>query len=433
MTQTIVLLSIDSLRADHCSTIGYDRETTPELSDALSGAVPSGGTLYERCFAQSSHTRESMPSMLYGQYPPRLSAVGYAPTEGQSVAATLADHGWATAAFHSNPYLSRAYGFDDGFDTFEDGLPLATNRLVTFLHRVRNHFSTEPYTRAETLNEQAIEWLRGRDDQDTFVWIHYMDPHGPYHPPPTYQRQFRDDVVGDRRAKRLWRRSVDDPDSLTPPEIQTLVDLYDAEIRYTDAMLGELLSTLDNTAGITDPTVVVASDHGELFGEHDRFGHPRRVYEELVHVPLALFGAGTKAGTVTDPVENVDIVPTILDLAGIGERQYDGRSLLSSSETPTGFSFASGEGAEEDRFWAALRSSDRGVSGVWTRDGTCLDTATEIHNQSETTDTEDAIDLREQLRETLDATGATDGRVESGDQESVDGVVADRLEELGYR
>jgi len=430
MTQTIVLLSIDSLRADHCSSLGYDRETTPELADALSGDTLRSGTLYERCFAQSSHTRESMPSMLYGQYPPRLSAVGHAPTEGESVASTLAGHGWATAAFHSNPYLSRAYGFDDGFDTFEDGLPLATNRLVTFLHRVRNHFSTEPYTRAETLNEQATEWLRGRADQDTFVWIHYMDPHGPYHPPPAYQRQFRDDVVGDRRAKRLWRRSVDDPDSLSSSEIQTLVDLYDAEIRYTDAMLGDLLSTLDSIAGLTDPTVVVASDHGELFGEHDRFGHPRRVYEELVHVPLALLGAGTTHDTSTHPVENVDIVPTILDLAGIEEEQYDGRSLLSSPEEPTGFSFASGEGSEEDQFWAALRSSDRGVSGVWTQDGTCLDTDTEVY---ETNETEDAVDLREQLRAILDATGATDGRVESGDQESVDGVVADRLEELGYR
>lgn len=426
MTQTIVLLSIDSLRADHCSVLGYDRETTPELRDAL-----SDGTLYERCFAQSSHTRESMPSMLYGVYPPRLSAVGHAPDGSQSLASLLAEGGWATAAFHSNPYLSRAYGFDDGFDTFEDGLPLATNRVVTFLHRVRNHFSTEPYTRAETLNHQALAWLADRGGQPTFVWIHYMDPHGPYHPPAAYQREFRDEVLDDRRAKRLWRRSVDDPESLSDTDVETLVDLYDAEIRYTDAMVGELLAGLDDLDAVSDPTVVIASDHGELFGEHGQFGHPRRVHRELVHVPLALLDSDGGGDTVAHPVENVDIVPTVLDLAGLDATEFDGRSLRSPTGDPGAFSFASGEGDEEDRFWAALRSRERTVRGVWTWDGGCVESTVETSDGNAIT--EETGNLRERLHAVLDSTGATDGTVERDAEETVDSVVTDRLEELGYR
>lgn len=449
MTATLILVSIDSLRADHCSMLGYERGTTPRLAEAA-----SDGLVAERCYAQSSHTRESMPSMLYGVYPTRLDAVGHVPSDCLSLAEILADEGWATAGFHSNPYLSRAYGFDEGFDTFEDGLPLATNRIVTFFHRVRNHFSDEPYTRAEQLNKRALDWLSNHKNRSTFVWLHYMDPHGPYQPPAAYQRLFRDEVVKTRRAKKLWRRSVDNPKSLSDREVATLIDLYDAEIKYTDAMIGELLNGLDALNDASDTVVAIGSDHGDLFGEHDEYGHPRRVYDELVHVPLAILGDGITSKRIQRPVENVDIMPTLFASANIGietadipvnssdDTSYigiDGTSLYEKGDNEFAFSFATGEDDESDHIYAALRDRTRTAMGIWTTDGTRIEKTVEPakNNKNKKVEINYLLVRLEQILEntsimTTNKQNSSDRQMES-DRNDVSGVVADRLEELGYR
>jgi arylsulfatase len=395
-----------------------------------------------------------MPSMLYSVYPTRIDTIGHVPSNRHSIAEILAAEGWATAGFHSNPYLSRAYGFDKGFETFEDGLPLATNRIVTFLYRIRNHFFDEPYVQAKKLNQQALSWLSGHRDQSTFIWLHYMDPHGPYQPPAEYQQLFRNKTVNTERAKQLWRRSVDNPKSLSEKEVATLTDLYDAEIRYTDAMIGELLNGLNTLSNDTNTLVAIASDHGELFGEHDEYGHPRRVYEELVHVPLAIIGDGISTKRIQRPVENVDIVPTLLasvdlDLettdatsdykSKITQIGFDGRSLHKEVGDRPAFSFATGEGNESDRIYAALRYRSQTAMGIWTSDYSRIETVIEpaSHNKGEQIEDDGLLTTLEETLETTsnrveDRTNS-DRQKEESDRQEIDSVVTDRLEELGYR
>jgi arylsulfatase len=446
MIENIVLLTVDALGGRHVGHLGYDRDTTPRLDDIARDAVQ-----FTACTAQSSHTRESMPSLLVSTYPSRLPALGELPSDRPALPDVLDDEGFATAAFHSNPYLSRTFGFDRGFDTFDDGLPLARNRLVTFLQRVLNHFRLQPYERAESLNETGLEWLDETAGERSFLWLHYMDPHGPYQPPAEYQRLFRDEVVGQRRAKRLWRRTVDEPSTITPRERDTLVDLYDAEIRYTDEQIGALVDALAERDVLDRTLLVVAADHGDAFGTHDIYGHPRSLYEELIHVPLILVPPEGRSARVRRPVENLDIAPTVLEMAGIEPPpSFEGRTL----PVPTGgfgedsdgsippedrvvFSEATGEGEEDNLFRTAVRKGSMKLHVTHTISSADVET-TVLFDLSEDPEESTPLDDEAVRRRLLDsfhehsrtAMGASDATEGDGD---VSSVVEDRLSELGYR
>lgn len=444
MSDTFVLLTLDALRADHCSTFGYDRETTPRLTE-----LASDGISYSDCVAQSSHTRESMPSLLYSAYPGEFETVGVAPTDRRSVAEQFSESGFTTAGFHSNPYLSRAYGFDAGFETFDDDLPRINNRIVTFLHRVRNYFDPQPYVRGADLAQKGLRWLEETAGERRFLWLHFMDPHGPYQPPPEYQRHFLDDTIDQTDAKRLWRRSVDEPETLDDDEIATLRALYDAEIRYTDDVLGDFVTEIRRDSSAADATIVVAADHGDAFGEHGLFGHPRHLYEELVQVPLFVFSPKVRGGQhVSQQVSNVDVVPTLLELADIDAPETVGTVLPGVGETADSERVVFSEAKAEDRpirRWAARDGAykyyaetdeERAVVDrqLWRLDRT--DTVP-TDDPPETRDvTEAKPEVRARLAAELDAhidavseTGSADTR----ERTEVDDVVEDRLDDLGYR
>jgi arylsulfatase len=458
---TVVLLTVDALGAEHTGFLDYDRDTTPRLGGLLAGGdgktdfagIPAAW--FTDCVAQSSHTRESMPSLFYSAYPFALGDVGSVPTDRPTLATVLSEAGVATAGFHSNPYLSRAYGFDRGFDDFEDALPLGRNRLGVLAHRLVNHFRTRPYTRAGPLDERGSDWL-DRTAPPRFLWLHYMDPHGPYQPPERHQRAFRSEPVGPRRAKTLWRKSVDDPEELTDGERRTLVDLHDAEIRYTDAAIADLLAGLRRRdPGFEETLVVVAADHGDLFGEHGRYGHPRYLYEELVHVPLLLFGGPVTAGRRGGTVENVDVAPTILDAFDLApEPAFAGGSLLvddgpTSDESGSTVSapdqdapalaFAEAHGEDEaagvERY--AVRNG-RFKFGLERRPDGRSEALYDLDGPGEAEDVTEAFpqvarELRERLQthvETVNAGRSTGDPRQDGE---VDAAVTDRLEHLGYR
>lgn len=444
MTQNVILCTVDALGAGHTSTLGYERETTPQLS-----ALAEEGLLYSTCIAQSSHTRESMPSLFYSAYPFTLGDVGPVPSNRPMISTELSDAGFTTAGFHSNPYLSQAYNFDRGFDVFYDSLPLAENRLMTFVHRVLNHFRLQPYTRADELNEKGLQWLSETTAERRFLWLHYMDPHGPYQPPERFQSQFRESTVGQRRAKRLWRRTVDSPESITPEERETLVDLYDAEIRFTDAMIGQFVDELRNRNLFEDTLLVVAADHGDAFGTHDIYGHPRHLYEELIHVPLLVIGPDVPQGeTIERPVENIDIGPTILDAVGQSvPSEFAGTSLPMETPSSSGnresddFSpvvFAQVHG--EDDSASVRRFAARTPRYKYHFEQSDSERSAELYDlerdPGERNDvSDDRSDVRQRLdprlREHIDAT--EERTIDVTDDGDVDSVVEDRLENLGYK
>jgi len=458
MVDHVFLLTVDALGAEHVGFLGYDRDTTPRLDE-----LAERGLTCRTCIAQSSHTRESMPSLFYSAYPFQLGDVGPVPDDRPTITAELADAGYATAGFHSNPYLSRAYGFDRGFDAFDDGLPLAKNRVLTFVHRAINHFRLQPYTRADDLNAKGLDWLDSTTADRRFLWLHYMDPHGPYQPPARTQELFRDEPVGQRTAKKLWRRTVDEPETITDEERETLVDLYDAEIRYTDEMIGAFLDELA-ARGVRDSSlIVVAADHGDAFGRHGIYGHPRHLYEELVHVPLVVLGANGSSARIERPVENVDVGPTILDAVGRdvppefegeslrrlgGDEDKDENEATSTATEPSG---TEGAGSEPAAFAEAHgEGDDAGVGRFAIRTPRYkylveLDVDDEVATRrlydlvddpDEQTDVKaERPAVRDRLHERL-LDHVTEVKAEAdevGDRDEVDAVVTDRLENLGYR
>lgn len=452
MGKDVFLLTVDALGASHVGSLGYDRETTPRLD-----ALADRGIECRTCIAQSSHTRESMPSLFYSAYPFELGEVGPVPDDRPTLVTELSDAGYATAGFHSNPYLSRAYDFDRGFDAFDDSLPLARNRLLTFVHRVVNHVRLQPYTRGASLTERGLSWLDETPADSRFLWLHYMDPHGPYQPPPRLQRLFRDEPIGRLRAKRLWRRTVDEPETITSEERDALVDLYDAEIRYVDEAIGAFLDGLDERGLLDSSVIVVAADHGDAFGEHGVYGHPRQLYEELVHVPLILVGPDLPSTRLDRPVENTDIAPTLAEAVGrdptpafrgtpvqrrLGTTTADTAvSTHDATEVDTAvvaFTEAHGEGEEADVSRFAVRTRrykyhlELCGTDEFLRDA-LYDLAEDPDEQTDICDDRPAV--RESLRAVLDdhvASVTTDRNATERD-DSIDPVVADRLEDLGYR
>lgn len=450
MVENVILLTVDALSASHVGYLGYDRPTTPNLD-----RFAEKGTTYDTCIAQSSHTRESMPALFYSQYPFEIGEVGPVPDDRPTLATVLQQAGFKTAGFHSNPYLSRAFGFDRGFDTFEDSLPLAKNRLLTHLHRLVNYYRLQPYTPASEVNDWGHEWLAEGGDQRSLLWLHYMDPHGPYQPPSRHLEQFSNESVGKRRAKSLWRRSVDDPNTLNDEEQQLLVDLYDAEIRYTDEMLGQFVDRLERIGKLYESLVVIAADHGDLFGKDGTYGHPRRLDEELIHVPLLFLGDGVPAGQLVDRVvENIDIAPTALKIAGVSiPHSFRGTPLPEVLGTPDsrdtacgveeppadevafGIAEAHGEDGAPNEF--AIRSDRYKCRMEVDESGTVLgqavyDLARDPLERDEIggIESDRVAELTDVLRDHIDEV-TTEGGTFDGDD--IDEVVEDRLRDLGYR
>jgi arylsulfatase len=320
----IILLSVDALRVDHLGYHGYRRETSPFL-DSLSERVAR----FETAISASSHTREAVPALLSGQYPIRFAANDYRAT-GYSAADRLSAAGFQTAGFHSNPYISRAYGFDSGFDVFDDDLRLGRSRFVALAQRFLDKFVLnrgEYHARAEKINERAIEWLDRRDlDRPFFLWNHYMDVHGPYNPPKGYT--FADERLSNSDAHDLYQKCINESESLSDTERRLLVDNYDGEIRYLDEQLSDLFDELGARGLLDSSLVVVTADHGEGLGDHGYFTHPRRLHESLIHVPLLVWIPGGSPRRIPSPVSTLDIVPTMFDWADLDADDLPGTSLL---------------------------------------------------------------------------------------------------------
>jgi arylsulfatase len=333
----ILLITADALRADHLSFNGYPRKTSPDL-DALAarawnftGAVtviPKTGPSFATTFT-GRHPREHGVRSNANRVPESLS----------TVAERLRDAGYRTAAFVSNPVLSRAKGYARGFDTWT---PVSDTKGPAAVSR------------------EFLLW--GADieawQQPTFVWLHYIDPHGPYDPPPNLLEAFLEDEWSrdERRvplegAKRSYNPSkvlgavpryqrVEGED-----RVAAYVARYDAEILAMDRAVGLIFRFLHKHALEDTTAVVFTSDHGESLGEHDYwFEHGWFAFEPSLRVPLLIREPGQEtARRVDGPVSNLDLRPTLLAFAGLPD-DTDGRDLLGA-----------GPGAET----VVIESSDR--------------------------------------------------------------------------
>ncbi len=305
----VLLVILDTVRADHLSSYGYDRRTTPHL-DRLAGE----GERYTQAYAQSSWTLPTIATILTGQ-PPHAHGAGFADgvifplREGvPTLAGLLGAAGFETGGIWNVVWCQPQSGLAQGFGFYDYVMTDATNR---------NHRSASDTT------DLALRWLGEQDpDASLFLAVHYFDPHLTYDPPAPFDSEFepdqRDHVPeGFGSAGEMVRIRTGDLE-LTPRQRESLIARYDGELRYMDEQFGRLRAGMEQ-AGLWDDTlVVVIADHGEEFWDHGSFEHGHSHFAEVVRVPLIVRRPGGPAGVVRDErVRQLDVAPTILEYAGI--------------------------------------------------------------------------------------------------------------------
>ena len=301
----LLLVTFDTLRADHTSAYGYERATTPTLE-----GLAAGGVRFEVAYAPTATTAPSHAT-LFTSLSPLAHGVRRNGDRLGDVHVTLAERlskrGYRTAAFVSSAVLAGG-GFDQGFDVY-DRAPLARGR-----DRIGGLHGSVPRTRvgrrASDTTDAALAWVRSvgeRRDDPVFVWVHYFDPHEPFVPPASTGDPFD--------ARHLPARSL-----------EQAIALYDAEIFYADRELARLVRGMEKASRPEGLLVIVTADHGEEFMEHGWRSHGVHLYEELLRVPFIVQGRGwLQAGKVVEEVVGLqDVVPTVLGLVVDEELRADG-------------------------------------------------------------------------------------------------------------
>lgn len=302
----VVLVTADTLRADHLSINGYPRATSPNIDRFAREAWH-----FTQAITVIPKTGPAFISLFTGQHPRRhgvRSNASRVPDAFPMLAERLRTEGYRTAAFVSNPAVRGARGFSRGFETFEE------------------RFEGDGVS---AVNAAFREWVAGGWSHPTFVWIHYIDPHGPYDPPADLERLFIDDewagsterVSLDYEARQVEGGAPNKILGAVPlyqqrdreDRVAAYVARYDAEIRHVDAAFGEVVQELERLDRLQDALVIFTSDHGESLGEHNYyFEHGWFAYDATLRVPLMVKLPDQSEGGIVDAqVSVLDVVPTI--------------------------------------------------------------------------------------------------------------------------
>lgn len=322
----VLLISVDTLRADHLGAWGYDRPTSPHLD-----ALAAEGVRFSHAFAQVSWTLPSHMSLMTSTHPishgvehADLSLSREVPTLGE----LLSGAGYSTHGFVSWIYLKGAYGFSRGFDSYRELIPPPENQGPGSRHSIK----------AGELVDRVLAWADDPPEAPFFLFVHFFDPHIDYQPPLAHARRFEpalESVEAGRHetlAPFIVGLNADEPVPLPDGLLEQVTALYDGEIHYTDAQLGRLLEGLEDRGLLDDTLIVFVSDHGEELYDHGSMeGHGWTLYDETIRVPLIVrFPDGRYAGEVIDRVvQTLDVAPLILDAVGLeAPASFAGQSPL---------------------------------------------------------------------------------------------------------
>jgi arylsulfatase A-like enzyme len=303
----LIVYLVDTLRADHCTPYGYARATTPQL-----GRLASEGLLFENAYSQAPWTRPSVATLFTSRLASFHGAgktTGLAP-ELTTLAESLRGAGFATAGFIANAHVhGSSLNFEQGFSRFE-AMEKGRRRGLT---------------RAGAVQTAALQWIAAQRDRPFFAYVHTIDPHAPYDPPPETLGAFGPGYQGPITPALTSARTLARRAPLPPADLQHVVDLYDEEILSNDRALGDFIDQL-HALGVWDDTIVVfLSDHGEEFNDHGSFGHGMWLWNELLHVPLVIKpdrrpddGAkGLVNVRFAERVRVMDLMPTLLARLGV--------------------------------------------------------------------------------------------------------------------
>ncbi|MCK4546183.1 MAG: sulfatase [Candidatus Eisenbacteria sp.] len=316
----LLLIMIDTLRADHLSCYGYERPTSPNID-----ALATQSTLFENAIAPSPWTLPSVASILTGLHSTRHQAIRERfplPQHRETLAEVLTGQGYTAGAFVSGIFVTAQYGIDQGFADFDESF-------------VGDH----THVSSPEITDAAVEWLRHQGDSPFVLFLHYFDPHDAYiaHPGFEFGKPYDGWVDPTIEPRVLSRQAA----RFDEEDRDYLISCYDSEIKFTDYHVGRVLDEL-KTLGLDESTVVVlTSDHGEEFLEHGLLGHRRTLYEEVLHVPLLLRHPDMRdlPERVVQPVGLVHLMPTLLDMLGVewDAQETDARSFLDAVQGKADF------------------------------------------------------------------------------------------------
>lgn len=331
--KNVLIVLLDATSAQHLKDWGYDRNTAPNLSK-----LAREGVIFLNAHSQAANTTPSVWSFFTGKYP-YIPGPGYTTHHPSADDFTMADAfkaaGFRTGAVSESPWVVSKYGWDKGFDSFED--------IPALYDHGHEKWSREPQGTQRVL-EHAQQWIGDQGDARWFCYVHLIRPHDPYDPPEPFASRYGGPARPDghpRAEDKIRIAAIGDPGSITQEDIEYMRDLYDANIRYVDKLVGDFMQWIDD-AGLRENTLVVLmSDHGEAFMQHGVFGHNTTVYEEVTRVPLAVLApksAQFKKGQRLDLVDLVDLMPTFNELFDLNApAPYPGTSLVSTlrGESPS--------------------------------------------------------------------------------------------------
>jgi len=355
---TIILITLDTTRADHLSCYGYHLPTSPNIDRLAAEAI-----VYENAIASATWTLPSHASLFTGKFTAShgvcksgdgsldLAVPDYGPNainhyrarplaaEEQTLATLLEASGYQTSAVVAGPWLKDVFGLSRGFETYDD------ENIATVNGRL-----------AEDVTNRALQLMSNETAQPRFLFLNYFDAHYPYDPPAEFARQFASEIVPVSTGG-------------SSHEIERMVAMYDAEISYMDFHLGRLFDGLRGRQLFDDAWIIVTADHGELLGEHSSFGHPGLVYQESVHVPMIVKppqghpGARRESGWI----QLVDLFPLMLNAAHIEPPVGIQGSLPSEIDHPIVIESRTLPGINEGGDWFAI--IEDGWKFAWNSEG----------------------------------------------------------------
>jgi len=334
----VFLIVCDTLRADHLGCYGYFRNTTPNIDK-----VAKEGVLFEDFYCAGAPTGPGFTSIITGLYPLRHEFYRFTGVNVRQVddgiftmAEILRSQGYTTVAFDNLISQTRSKHFVRGYEFYVNCGDFFSGDIVHAL-------------RADKINARLIPWIKSHSDENLFLFVHYWDPHTPYNQPQEYREIFHHKkgdlsdlevkdapagysyVPGWGKVGEIIEGEVDDRYHRIPNSLS--IDLYDGEIAYMDKAIGEVIETFKDEGIWQDTLTIITSDHGEQLGQHgDRIWEHNRLFDSVVHIPLIMsykkrLPCGMK---VKGFCQHIDILPTIMDLAGIEETEdmnFDGDTL----------------------------------------------------------------------------------------------------------
>jgi choline-sulfatase len=420
---SVLLISIDTLRADHLGVYGYPRPTSPTIDEWA-----EHGLVFENALASSSWTLPSMASILTGQLPSRHTAGSERGADGgivkqdgkktfrvlpasvDTVAEVLRKRGYATSAFVTNAFLGESFGLGQGFDVYQHHGQVRASKVVN----------------------SVLKWLDEKPDEPFFVLAHFFDPHLPYEAGPDFAGRFTEGLPSsfslpvhglNEIRKQAARLGEEDRAFITAA--------YDEEVAYVDDQLRRLFRGLRDKGLFDSTLIILTSDHGEELFDHAGFEHGHTMYQELLRVPLVVSGPGISPGRIAAPVSLLDIAVTILEAArALPPVPLTGRSLRASArlapERPPDRSIVAEGNLYDEAQRAVLRWPHKLVSGS---SASVFDLSQDADERAPLADAGLAEWLHSELEQQLDAARA---RAADASRAELDVDTLEHLRDLGY-